>query len=136
MPNNGMHFRHEINKKYLELPATNEIKQEQELFDKSTEGAERDSTRMDEALSKEEIIRQELFGESTEDRECSHVRNDKILEYKNPQTEAVEGENLTDCSARRKVLAGSKGVEGSQHPNRSFKNWLTEMCISHAIQDF
>lgn len=96
MPNNGMHFRHEINKKYLELPATNEIKQEQELFDKSTEGAERDSTRMDEALSKEEIIRQELFGESTEDRECSHVRNDKILEYKNPQTEAVEGENLSD----------------------------------------
>ena len=41
-----------------------------------------------------------------------------------------------DCSARHKVLAGSQGVEGSQHPNRSFKNWLTEMCISHAIQDF
>ena len=28
-------------------------------------------------------------------------------------------DDLSDCSARRKVLAGSKGVEGSQHPNLS-----------------
>ena len=55
MSNEGMDFEHEKSETYSELPATNEIKPEQELFDKSTEGTESDSTRRDEALSKEEI---------------------------------------------------------------------------------
>ena len=98
MSNEGMDFEHEKSETYSELPATNEIKPEQELFDKSTEGTESDSTRRDEALSKEEI-RQELFGESTENIKDDSVGRDEALSKEEKIRQELFGESTENTKA-------------------------------------